>query len=175
MNEAGPTTDSTTMGWWQHMRQSAVLTAILLLGAFLGFGVRSFWLIDPPTTVTSLSPDDKWRVILVERRLFIDRNFHVRLEEVETGQTRTIFQSPDEGRPIGSERFVWSQDASRFLLLGRHFYRCDSAALPSGEQAYLMMDLNSDQIWCNAGQQTQFPEFGTDEIAAINWIDWTPP
>jgi len=174
LNEAGPSGDS-MMGWWPQVLRGAAFVVILSAGAVLGFGLRSCSLIYPQTTVTSLSPDDQWRVALVERRHDIDRNFDLRLEAVETGRTRIIFRSPDEGRPISSERFVWSQDGTRFLLLGRHFYQCDSAKSPSGEQAYLMMDLSTDEIWCNAGQQSRFPKFGPEEIRAINWIDWTPP
>jgi hypothetical protein len=57
------------------------------------------------------------RVILVERPTFIARNFEVWLENIDSGRERTVFRSPDAGRPVGSERIVWSVDGSRFLLL----------------------------------------------------------
>jgi hypothetical protein len=152
----------------------AIWAAMLLIAAFLGFGIRSCTLFNPQTTVTSLSPDDKWRVTLIERRLDIDRNFQLRLEKVGTEWTRTVFRSPDEGRPIGSERIVWSKDGSRFLLLGRHFYQTDADRLSSGEQPYLMMDVPSGRIWCNAHQQTEFPKFDSDHLGEIEWLEWTP-
>jgi hypothetical protein len=121
-----------------------------------------------------MSPDDKLRVALIEHRLSVDRNFHLRLDGVETGQSRVIFRSPDEGRPIGSERIVWSADSSRFLLLGRHFYQADAARLPTGEQPYLMMDVPSGQIWRNASQQSEFPDFTIDDLKLISWTGWSP-
>jgi hypothetical protein len=87
---------------------------------------------------------------------------------------RTVFRSPDEGRPIGSERIVWSVDGSRFLVLGRHFYGSDAARFPSGEQAYFLMDLPTGKVWCNAGQQTEYPGFGMDVIEEMKWVGWSP-
>jgi hypothetical protein len=110
------------------MHRIASRATILLLAASVGYAIRGCPLIDPPTTLTSLSPDDKFRVIILERRLGlldIDRNFHVRLEDVKTGRGKVIFRSPDEGRPVGSERIIWSLDSSRFVLLGRHFSVAD--------------------------------------------------
>jgi hypothetical protein len=111
---------------------------------------------------------------LVERPGF-DRNFELRLTQVRTGEARTVFQSPDEGRPSGSERIVWSADGSRFLLLGRHFFVTERAKLAGGEQAYLMMDVRSGQQWCNASQQPRLPGFGVDELRAVKWLGWAPP
>jgi len=114
------------------------------------------------------------RVTLRERRLDIDRNFDLLLEDVKTGRSRIIFRSPDEGRPVGSERIIWSVDGSRFLLLGRHFYAADATRLKTGEQPYLMMDVPSGKIWCNASQQSEFSAFTIDNLRMISWVGWTP-
>jgi hypothetical protein len=156
------------------VRTIAIWAAALLLAGVIGFGLRGCGLFFPPTTLNSLSPDDTHRVTLVERRLDIDRNFELRLENLTTGRTKTVFRSPDEGRPVGSERIVWSADSSRFVVLGHHFYIADSGKLASGELAYLMMELNTGKIWCNSEQQAEFPRFGLDDLTSISWDGWTP-
>lgn len=105
-------------------------------------------------TLVSLSPDGRWRVWLVEVGRFVDRNYELRLEDMQNGEKTTIFSSPDEGEPIGTERIVWSPDSSRFLLLGRHFWAVPEAALPGGEQVYLSYDLQTREVRCNATQST---------------------
>ena len=117
------------------MLRAAMKIAALLCAGVMGFGLRGCILFNHQTTVTSLSPNENYRVTLVERRLDIDRNFELKLENLASHTITTVFHSPDEGRPIGSERIVWSVDDSRFLLLGRHFYATDASQLPSGEQA----------------------------------------
>lgn len=156
------------------MRKALVRVALMLLVAGAGFAVRGCSAFQRPVTVTSLSPDDAHRVAVVELPAFFDRNFEVRLEEVGSGQVRTVFRSPDEGRPVGSERVVWSADGARFLLLGRHFYITDAGKLPSGEQAYLFMDVRSGQVWCNASQQSLYAGFGAPELRAVRWLGWAP-
>lgn len=156
------------------VRNTPVWAATILIVGFIGFAIRGCGLFFPPTTLNSLSPDDTHRVTLVERWLYIDRNFDLRLENLTTGHTRTVFRSPDEGHPVGSERIVWSANSSRFVVLGRHFYIADSGKLASGEQAYLMMDVKAGKIWCNAEQQTEFPGFGLDDLTSISWYGWTP-
>lgn len=106
-------------------------------------------------TLVSLSPDDNWRVHLVERNppLAIDRNFRVRLERLADHSVRELFQSPDEGLPVGSERILWSPDSTQFVLVGRHFSHNDKyEQLPSGESLYLLYDIPSGRLRCNATQ-----------------------
>ena len=156
------------------MRQIGMTAVLVLIAGTLGFALRGCTLFNPPNTLVSLSPDDRWRVTLIERRLDVDRNFQLRLEDVKTGKVRVIFRSPDEGFPVGSERIVWSADGSRFLLLGRHFYKADATRLSSGEQLYLMMDLQSGKISCNGHQQSDYPAFSIDDVRATTWVGWSP-
>ena len=155
------------------MRTAAVM-ALLLIGGVAGTAVRGCALVFPQVTMSSLSPNDQWRVILAERRLDIDRNFVIQLEEVKSGRVRTVFNSPDEGRPVGSERIIWSVDSRRFLVLGRHFYGSNAARFSTGEQPYLLMDLPTGKAWCNAGQQEGLPEFGREGLDETKWFGWTP-
>lgn len=109
-------------------------------------------------TMSALSPSNRYRALLVERPAFIDRNFDVVILDVDTDNERTIFTSPDEGRPIGSERFLWSRDDQYLLLLGRNFFVAEAAVLDSGEQMYLLHHLPTGGTWCNA-TQADIPRF----------------
>ena len=144
----------------------AIATVALVIGILLGFGGARF---GEQTTLVSLSPDEATRVWIVERSHWIDRNFEVRVEDMKTQKMKTVFTSPDEGRPIGSERVVWSTDSSRFLLLGRHFYALPESRLPSGESLYLLHDQKSGKIWCNATQQQSFPPFSPNDLVKTTW------
>lgn len=100
----------------------------------------------------------------------LDRNFYLRLHHV-TGRTNaTIFDSPDEGRPVGMERIVWSRDSSRLVLIGRHFFVGDAARLTNGEAIYLLYDIKSGSIRCNATQQSKYPNFTQDDLKNTDWI-----
>jgi hypothetical protein len=156
------------------LRRAAVIVIALVVAGAAGFALRGCATFDRPVTVTSLSPDDSLRVTMEERSDFIDRNFSIRLEELKTGTSRIVFRSPDEGRPVGSERIIWSADGSRFLVLGRHFFATDRGQLSSGEQAYLMVDVVSGQVWCNADAASQ-ESFGIEELRANQWFGWSPP
>lgn len=124
-------------------------------------------------TASALSPHGEYGISLIERPSLLDRNFTVELANITTGERRVIFESPDEGRPIGTERFVWSADGSRFLLLGRHFFVTDGI-LGNGEQAYLMVDVPTGRVWCNASQQHDYPNFGLRELQTIEWMGLVP-
>lgn len=156
------------------MRRAVVRIALVVLGMASGFLLRGCLAPYGAVTLTSLSPDDTLRIRLIERGVFIDRNIQVRLEDIDSGRERVAFRSPDEGRPAGSERIIWSADGRRFLLLGRHFIVPDRSKLPGGEQAYLMMDVRSGQVWCNSQQQSRYPGFGLEELRAVAWLGWAP-
>jgi len=150
----------------------AVLAIVLLTVVATAF-VTSCYHGFETVTLLSLSPDDKWRVQLVEGHLplAIDRNFRIRLESLVDGDVQEIFQSPDEGRPIGSERIHWSPDSKQFVLVGRHFYVHEGAQLPSGDALYLMYDLPSEKLSCNAKQQTTYEGF---TLSDCHWLTDQP-
>ena len=122
-------------------------------------------------TLTSLSPDNRVTVSLVEKHRLIDRNFDLRIAGVHPNGVRTVFSSPDEGVPVGSERIVWSEDGKHFLLVGRHFFARPEADLNNGEQLYLLYDLESGRVRCNATQQVGLGTFSIDDVRAIRWRD----
>lgn len=151
---------------FSDMRIAIAATVALVVGILLGFWGARF---GEQTTLVSLSPDEATRVWIVERTHWIDRNFEVRVEDMKTQKMTTVFTSPDEGRPIGSERIVWSADSLRFLLLGRHFYASPESRLPTGESLYLLHDQKSGKVWCNASQQKTLPPFSQKDLSTTKW------
>jgi hypothetical protein len=130
---------------------------VVLLVVVFGLGVIAgrVWqaLREWPTTTSLLSPDGRHRARLVERPRSFDRNFKVLIEDpaLTPSPARTVFESPDEGRPVGSERFIWSADGNVVFLVGRHFMMdVNAPELATGEAVYLMHDLRSGETWCNA-------------------------
>lgn len=147
-------------------RSVIITVGVLTLGILIGIAGARF---GEKVTLASLSPDEMSRVQIIELPRFIDRNIAVRVEEMATGNETTIFTSPDEGRPAGSERIVWAADSSRFVLLGRHFYALPEARLPGGESLYLLYDLRSGKLWSNAAQQTRLPAFSRGDLEGTEW------
>jgi len=106
---------------------------------------------------------------MVEHLGRLDRNFYLRLHHVADKTVVTVFDSPDEGRPVGTERIVWSRDSSQFVLIGRHFFVEDAAHPTNGEAIYLLYDIKSGRIRCNATQQSQYPRFSRDDLNGTDW------
>ncbi|HUT09257.1 MAG TPA: hypothetical protein VMY42_02070 [Thermoguttaceae bacterium] len=120
-----------------------------------------------PVTTSRLSPSENLRAVLAESPFrFIDRNFRIYLEDLKDEEaSQTIFSSPDEGLPIGSERFLWSNDDSRLLLVGKHFCHVHPGALlTTGEYVYFLYDVATRKAWCNSTQQKDLPRFGKAEL-----------
>ena len=128
---------------------------------------RSDW---PPkatrTTIISTSPDKTSEIALVEHAERFDRNFFL---VVKTSASETnglvIFESPDEGSPPGTERFLWSSNSAYVLLLGRRFFIPTACKTSEGEFLYLMYALSNGCIWCNSEQQNLYPAFRFSDIA----------
>lgn len=126
------------------------------------------------TTAVAPSPDRAYRVELLDHQgALIDRNFDVVLEDLTTGQRVVIFKSPDEGQPIGTERFIWSDDSSQFLLVGRHFYTVPSDKLTSGETLYLHYDLTRGELKCNA-DMSSLPRFSGADLGRFSSLSFVP-
>jgi hypothetical protein len=136
-----------------------VIATTTFAGILLGIYVVR-WFADK-TTTQSLSPDEAYRVSLVEVRPKmpgrIDRNVKVCFatldkEDKHEIKEETLFTSPDEGKPIGSERFIWSKDSAYVLLVGKHFFVAAELPLRGGEQAYFLYHVPSKRSWCNSRQ-----------------------
>lgn len=159
--------DTTVRSLGERMRKLIRPILIFGAGAIIAIGVKAL-LPEERVTLVSLSPDERYRVRMVEVPAFIDRNFELRLEDLKEGMISTIYTSPDEGRPIGSERIVWSRDSARFLLLGRRF--SSGVLLPeTGElAAYLMYDVTAGEAWC-AADERQCRPLSVEAVRAVAW------
>lgn len=148
----------------------------LLICAAVGFMclVAALFIVASREEVTTSmpSPDGWMRAILVDRPNLpsIDRNFRVRIERVD-GVAETVFTSPDEAPSgIGSERFLWSKDGTRLLLIGKRFWVRDGVKLRSGEVLYFLYDLRSEKAWCNSDcGYGGFEPFGMAELTGYNF------
>jgi hypothetical protein len=149
------------------MRKASLVTGFI--GVLLCAGCDS-WKEGTRVSLTSTSPDRRIRVEIVEITGRFDRNFFLRVSDLETGTTTNVFYSPDEGGP-GTERIVWSGDSSRLLLLGREFSVEERGRMPDGEQVYLLYDTKSGNLKCNATQQHRYGGFTHAELEAIHWTD----
>jgi hypothetical protein len=136
------------LGWWLHS----------------GLGERM--------TLSRLSPDETFRASLSERAVGFDRNFQIRIENLVTGARITVFRSPDEGKPYGSERLIWSKDGTKLLLVGRHFFVKEDLFLDNGDQLYFLYEVPTGRSWCNSAEDTKAAPL---KSILIEGIDFTEP
>ena len=141
-------------------------------GTALGLGLASLrW----RTTTSRLSPDETMRVRLLdwgpEHKL--DRNFIIRLERLVTDETETIYHSLDEpgSGHEGSERFVWSKDGTKVLLVSRHFDVREDLMLATGDQAYFLYDVTSRRSWLNSELRPNHDPITPEQLAAIDFAE----
>ncbi len=147
---------------------------VALLAGLMGFGLAwgLVWLGAEQSTASRLSPDETLRASLVERAYpFIDRNFQIRLENLVNRDTTTIFHSPDEGNPYGSERLIWSKDGKWFLLVGRHFFVKEDLFLDNGDQLYFLYQISSGKFWLNSAERPDLPALKAETIEGIEFTE----
>ena len=118
-------------------------------------------------TLVSNSPDGDYQIIVRERGRFIDRNFRVVLVDRKTGVERVIFDSFDQSPTITRERFVWTHDSSKVALTGDRYYATPEASLANGEIVFLMYDVKSDKLWCNADDDRRYERLSAQEAVSI--------
>ncbi len=155
------------------MKRTIIASA---LAGLVGFGMGMLCQMvsaGRTTTTTRLSPDETLRARLVEvsPTWSIDRNFRIDLESLIDGTTKTIFHSPDEGRPAGSERLIWSKDGKRLLVVGRHCYVKDDLFLDNGDQLYFLHDIPSGKSWLNSDGNSDLPPLRAGTIEGIEFTE----
>ena len=129
--------------------ERAAWSLVVLAAAAGGFMMRDATL--PTLTAAALSPDGRMLAMIVERRSMLDRNFALMTEDKATKKKRTLFTSPDEGKP-GGEKLIWSEDGM-ILLLGRTLFVEPDANLPNGDSLYLLVDSRTGEARGNATQR----------------------
>lgn len=149
---------------------------VTISAALMGFGLA--WVVvwlgvgAERTTLSRLSPDETLRVSLVEQVFpSIDRNFQIRLQNLDTLKTTTLFRSPDEGMPYGSERLIWSKDGKKILLVGRHFFVKEDLFLDNGDQLYLLYEIPSGKFWINSAFRPDLPALKAEMIEGIEFTE----
>jgi hypothetical protein len=152
------------------LRRLAACVGLLLLGFLVGrvWGWRPWG--EERVTTALVSPDGGRMALLVELPKFLDRNFAVRLLPFgeHLGKVRVIFESPDEGRPVGTERFLWSRDGRWLLLVGRRFYVRPGTPVVDDETLYLLYDTAGGSVRCNA-LQTKLEGFGVADLTEMDF------
>ena len=144
------------------------LAALLGSGLTWGYGK----LMAEKTTITRLSPDETLRASLIEPEWQgIDRNFQIRLEDLVKGEKTTIFRSPDEGTPYGTERLIWSKDGKWLLLVGRHFFVKEDLFLDNGDQLYFLYQVSSGKFWLNSAERPDLPALKAETIEGIEFTE----
>jgi hypothetical protein len=125
------------------------------------------------TTAFSLSPDHSHRVRLVEVSSSFsgDKQNQIKLEDMASKNVAILFSWPDEGRPKGSERFLWSKDGTWFLLLGRQFILENPIVVNTLDEAYFLYHLRTRRAWCHSSQQTTYPHFTRAMLEAIPFTE----
>lgn len=157
------------------MRKGLTIAAGLGLSALAGFGLAITYqriTAGRTTTTTRLSPDETIRARLVETSPSwgLDRNFQVRLEYLAEGKQAAIYRSPDEGRPEGTERLIWSKDGTMLLVVGRHFFVKDDLFLDNGDQLYFLHHLPSGKSWSNA-DQSHLPPLKAEQVRGVAFTE----
>jgi hypothetical protein len=147
-----------------------VQVKLIICSALVVLGGNACFQDKHTVPIVARSPDSRWEARLIEMPEMIDRNFEIRLSDLQQRPPTevTIFRSPDEGRPPGTERFLWSEDSRFLLLLGKRFVTEGPTRLRTGEDMYLLYDLKTKRLWSNA-QQTNLERFTINKIAALDF------
>ena len=130
------------------------MEAIIRSKAFLLLTVALVACVENSTkvTYTSNSPSGRYRVEILENVHSMDRNFRLFLTDTHSNNIpKLLFISPDESRPP-SERAIWSKKEDSFLLVSSNVLVDSSLRIFSGENLYLLYNLNTARLWCNAAQ-----------------------
>jgi len=93
-----------------------------------------------------------------------DCNFLIQLSSSRYKNWKTVFSSADEKPVSYGEKFKVS--GNFFMLYGDRFHVVQSAEIIlSGEsiKAYLLIDMESGQVWCNSSQ-LNLPRFTKDDL-----------
>ena len=156
-----PTTNS------GHLRSNALALWLVAVVGLAAFWIAGWFLTRTYVSTSSVSPDGKLRADIVERSFrFIDRNFRVRIVD-DQGNSRFVFRSPDETTSdVSQERLLWSSDSKQVMLVGNFFAR-KGAEFDDGQFLYLLYNVDTGEVWCNA-DQTDLPPFDEKDLEGFD-------
>jgi hypothetical protein len=146
------------------LRLVLIAFAVGMLPFYLAFRGRG-------EMTVGISPDGRFRISVDERRAGIDRNFLVLLTDLSTNRTMTIYKSNDQVSSINRERFVWSADSSKVVLVGDKYWVDPGSELEGGDVVFLMFDLASRKLYCNADYGNELPRIPAADVVQIFGAD----
>lgn len=118
--------------------------------------------------VSQVSPDQKYVASFKELPGF-DRSFQVLVAgNNSTSLPKIVYTSPDEGRPVGTERFIWTTNSEAFLLVGSHFFTRTNLKTKNGQSIYLFYNVVSGELRSNASQNV-LPGIDAAELRKLFW------
>ncbi len=125
------------------------------------------------TTTSRLSPDETLRARLVEYAPSrgLNRQIEVQIDSLIDGTSTRIYGSPDEGRPEGTERLIWSKDGKWLLLVGRHFFVKEDLFLDNGDQLYLLYNVPLRKSWNNSAFSKELSGLKPNLIDGIEFTE----
>jgi hypothetical protein len=109
----------------------------------------------------SVSKNGTHRITIIEVRSE-PRYFEVRLERLSDGFKTNIFRSAAEASGFGTERIVWSDDHSQFVITSRNLTVNNPSVIPL-EKMYLLYDVPTGKVSCNS-MDGKYPAFTERDI-----------
>jgi hypothetical protein len=123
-------------------------------------------------SLSSRSPDNLLRVLLVENRTVHGRNFEVQLRSNDSLKNRTIFHSTDQEKKSGSERILWDEKGERFALISTSFLLGKDDRKPfkisTGETLILIYDVNKGAAYCPDSIRNNLNQCSSLDISILN-------
>lgn len=141
---------------------------VVITATIMGYLLRYF--TESEVFIRLISPDQKYEAVLTSNKKIQDPHLILLLRNRSTGLVRKVFETPDEGAPVGTERLIWNRNGKWLLLVGREFYVNDEAVLPSGELLYLLYNVETRELLCNSNQQNDYKPFGIEELNGLGFM-----
>jgi hypothetical protein len=123
-------------------------------------------------SLSSRSPDNSLRILLIENRTAHGRNFELQLRSNNSLKNRTVFHSTDQERMSGSERILWDDKGEKFALISRNFIlgRDDRKPykIPTGETLIFVYDVSKGEAYCPKSISRNLSECSPLDISILN-------
>lgn len=143
------------------LRMGIVIASCLLMVIMLRFLILR---TKSGEVLRKRSPDGNRTVVVEElNNQLVDHNLIISIQDEGTGNKKTIFKTPDEGKPSGTEKIFWSDDGDFLLLVGKNFFVVDEAMVNDETALYLMYRVSTGEVWCNSSQ-TRSIRFVLDDV-----------
>jgi hypothetical protein len=123
-------------------------------------------------SLSSRSPDNSLRILLIENRTVHGRNFELQLRSNGSFKNRTVFHSTDQERMSGSERILWDDKGEKFALISRNFTLGADDREPfkisTGETLVFVYDVIKQTAYCPKSISRNLSQCSPLYISTIN-------